>query len=132
MSISTDTYTHQYLQAELQQLEALGGTFKTKLFIDWFDNLDDFFKNVDRQDIIQKLQSLKSSDVSVSQWSPVKLEGFHSLHLEKSMRIRFANYDETTGMSNVKSLYVDAGLEAQDLANYVSSFEDGALNWTTS
>ena len=47
----------QQIDAELQQLEALGGTFKTKLFIDWFDNLDDFFKKKDRKGNKHKKQS---------------------------------------------------------------------------
>jgi len=128
--IATDTYTKTFSEAELYQATTLASLFKTKLFLDWFNGIKDFMTQVDRTDTLQQLQGLKASDVQIEDWSPLKLEGMHSLALEKAMRIRYSGYD-TGGLSNVKDIYAAAAQEATDLSTAIATFEDSSLNWTT-
>ena len=130
MSTSTETYANDFLTAEKYQRDTLAAEFKPKMFLDWFKGgFDAFIKKVERTDIIGDLQGKKASDVKVKDWSPFKLEGMHSLALEKAMRIRYAGYDDKTGMSNMKNIYKVAGQEAEDLSQAIGEFKKAVLDW---
>ena len=129
MSIATETYANDFLKAEQHQTDTLAAEFKTKFFLDWFDSFDTFIGKVDRTDTISELQGKKASHVKIKDWSPFKLEGLHSLALEKAMRIRYSGYNATTGLSNSIGIYKAARHEANDLATAIQEFKRAALDW---
>jgi hypothetical protein len=100
-------------------------TFKIESF---WENIDDFFDKVDRDDIIDDLASRKQNGVSIKDWSPYKLEGFHSLHLEKAMRYRYANYGED-GFSNIKNAYKTESIQAGDRQKLASETYSAIHSW---
>lgn len=130
MSSATDFYVKTFGAAEAHQNVTLTAGFQTKFLLDWVGGIDKFIQGVDRTDVIQDLSIKLSGVVLVRDWCPLKLDGLHSLHLEKAIRVRYSNYD-SSGKSNVKNLYAAASAEASDLLQSVASFKQDITQWTS-
>jgi hypothetical protein len=108
---------------------AWGTTFKPKFKIEsYWSDIEVYFDKVDRDDVIELLQKIKKSQVKIYNWSPFKLEGFHSLHLEKAMRYRHHNYDED-GMTNVSKAYATESLQAKKRSISAKETQDAITDW---
>ncbi len=109
-----NSYSSKFSSWEDSRKTAWAGAMMPRFKIESFwDNIDDYFEKVDRDDVIDKLVSKKKGEVTIKDWSPYKLEGFHSLHLEKAMRYRYANYGED-GFANIKNAYATESTQAAD------------------
>jgi hypothetical protein len=122
-------YVSKFKTWENRRSTAWGGTFKPIFKIEsiWSD-IQTYFMQVDRDDVIDLLVKKKKGEVIIKGWSPYKLEGFHSLHLEKAMRYRFANYDGD-GWVNVKKAYSTESTQASDRASICSQMQEAISDW---
>ena len=124
-----ETYTTKFSEYEKERGEN-AYTGEWKFLVEHFDDIDDFFEKVDRDDIIEELQGKTTQETTVEDFSPFKLEGMHSLHLEKAMRIRYSSYD-SSGNSNIVSCYVNAAVESIVQGNMIGDvFSDGLTKWS--
>jgi hypothetical protein len=78
-----ETYTEKFSEYEKERGEN-AYTGEWKFLVEHFDDIYDYFEKVDRDDVIEDLQSKTTEETIVEDFSPFKLEGMHSLHLEKS------------------------------------------------
>lgn len=123
-----DTYTEKFKEYEEKRGKKVF-TGEWNFLVELFDNIEEYFKKVDRDDVIAKLQGLKASKVKVKDWCPVKLEGMHSLHLEKAMRIRYAGYDKQSGRSNIANCYMAAGADSMKRSNVAEDMSKAITKW---
>jgi hypothetical protein len=124
-----ETYTTKFSEYEKERGENTY-TGEWKFLVEHFDDINDYFEKVDRDDVIEDLQSKTTEETIVEDFSPFKLEGMHSLHLEKAMRIRYSSYD-SSGNSNIVSCYINAAVESIVQGNMIGSvFSDGLTKWS--
>jgi hypothetical protein len=81
--------------------------------------IESYFDDFDRQDVIDKLIEKRQDNVDIVVWSPLKLEGFHSLHMEKAMRYRYSNYN-SDGWPDMKKMYSTESTQAANRAGICS------------
>jgi len=126
------TYQSVFSSYEQDKLSALEGSMRLSFFCDYTEKIDEYLKNIDRDDVIKELQDLKNgkSNVKVKDWCPLKSEGFHSLFLEKHILYRYAAYDKD-GFSNMSNLYKNEKTQTEDrikvikdVANFIPSWEE--------
>lgn len=126
------TYQSVFSSYEQDKLSALEGSMRLPFFCDYTEKIDEYLKNIDREDVIKELQNLKNgeSNVKVKDWCPLKSEGFHSLFLEKHILYRYAAYDKD-GFSNMSNLYKNEKTQTEDrikvikdVANFIPSWEE--------
>jgi hypothetical protein len=126
------TYQSVFSSYEQDKLSALEGSMRLSFFCDYTEKIDEYLKNIDRDDVIKELQDLKNgkSNVKVKDWCPLKSEGFHSLFLEKHILYRYAAYDKD-GFSNMSNLYQNEKTQTEDrikvikdVANFIPSWEE--------
>jgi hypothetical protein len=126
------TYQSVFSSYEQDKLSALEGSMRLSFFCDYTEKIDEYLKNIDRDDVIKELQDLKNgkSNVKVKDWCPLKSEGFHSLFLEKHILYRYAAYDRD-GFSNMSNLYQNEKTQTEDrlkvikdVANFIPSWEE--------
>jgi hypothetical protein len=124
-----ETYISKFSEYEKERGEnAYSGEWK--FLVEHFEDINDYFDKVDRDDVIGELQGKTTEETTVEDFSPLKLEGMHSLHLEKAMQIRYSSYDPA-GNSNVLSCYVAAAVESSIQGNMIeSAFSDGITKWS--
>lgn len=122
-----DTYTEKFKEYEKERGKK-AYTGKWKFLVELFDGLEEYFKKVDRDDVIGKLQGLKAGKVIVKDWTAAKLEGMHSLHLEKAMRMRYAGYSQD-GFSNVMAYYKAAATDCIGRSNVAEEMKKAITEW---
>lgn len=124
-----ETYTTKFSEYEKERGENTY-TGQWKFLVEHFDDINDYFDKVDRDDVIGELQGKTTQETTVEDFSPLKLEGMHSLHLEKAMQIRYSSYDKD-GNSNVLSCYVSGAVESIIQGNMIESeFSNGITKWS--
>jgi hypothetical protein len=124
-----ETYTTKFSEYEKERGENTY-TGEWKFLVEHFDDINDYFEKVDRDDVIEDLQSKTTEETIVEDFSPFKLEGMHSLHLEKAMRIRYSSYD-SSGNSNIMSCYVNAAVESIVQGSMIENvFSDALTKWS--
>lgn len=125
---ASDTYINGYGGFEAER--AQGVATKVKWFIPGhFENIFKYFLYTDRRDAIQDLKERRKEDVSVEKWSPFKLEAYHSLHIEKALRVRYSGYDQN-GIRNSSSSYGAASGESKGRAAQIAAFAN-IERWST-
>lgn len=128
-----DTYIEKFTEYEKAQSS---GMFSGKFpfIVELFEKgIEDYIKEVDRGDVIQELQSLKQKPIVITEpWAALKLEGMHSLHLEKAIKVRYSTYSSQTGRSNILEYYISAAVEAAKRAAMIEQFEDGITKFSSS
>jgi hypothetical protein len=125
-----ETYTTKFSEYEKERGEN-AYTGEWKFLVEHFNDIIDYFEKVDRDDVIGELQGKTTQETTVEDFSPFKLEGMHSLHLEKAMRIRYSSYSPS-GQSNVLGHYVSASVESLIQGNMIgNNFEDGITKWSS-
>lgn len=122
-------YTSQFANYEQRRSDAWKDQFKPIFKIEsiW-EKIDLYFDEVDRDDVIIDLIKKKKKEVLIDIWSPYKLEGFHSLHLEKAMRYRYANYD-SKGWSNISNAYGTESKQAENRKKVCSEMYKSIHQW---
>jgi hypothetical protein len=124
-----ETYTTKFSEYEKERGEN-AYTGEWKFLVEHFENIKDYFEKVDRDDVIGELQGKTTKETIVEDFSPIKLEGMHSLHLEKAMQIRYSSYD-SSGNSNIFSCYVAAAVESIMQGNMIENeFSKGLTKWS--
>lgn len=124
-----ETYTTKFSEYENERGQnAYNGQWK--FLVEHFEDIEDYFEKIDRDDIIQELQDKTTEETIVKDFSPFKLEGIHSLHLEKAMQIRYSSYD-SSGASNIFNSYVYASAESIIQGSMIENqFSDGITKWS--
>lgn len=130
MSKSSDFYTKSVSKYHKDKSDAIAkGTFKYEFWVTALGGIETYLKSTETDDIISKLKQKKPKGVSVEDWSPQKLEGFHANHLEKAMRIRYSSYGGN-GMSNSYGSYQVAAEDQQNKYTMAKEFDKQAFKWS--
>lgn len=127
------TYQSVFQSYESGKKVALERTMKFPFFSNYTSPITKYLKNIDRDDVIKKLQETKKKDqhITVKEWCPLKSEGFHSLLLEKHILYRYAAYDEG-GFSNVVKLYQNEKTATEDRIKMIKDVGNFIPSWTES
>lgn len=124
-----ETYTTKFSEYEKERGEN-AYTGEWKFLVEHFEDINDYFDKVDRDDVIGELQGKTTEETIVEDFSPIKLEGMHSLHLEKAMQIRYSSYGPD-GSSNILSCYIAASVESIIQGSMIENqFSDGLTKWS--
>lgn len=128
-----ETYIEKFGEYEKAQASGIFSgrvPFMVELFS---QGIDEYIQKVDRDDVIQKLQSEKQKPIVITEpWAALKLEGMHSLHLEKAIKVRYATYSAQTGRSNILDYYISSALESAKRAIMIETFEEGITKFSSS
>jgi hypothetical protein len=125
-----DTYRSVFNEYEQAKKLALSGTMKFPFFSNYTNGVDQYLKDIDRDDVIKKLQEEKKGKTAtkVKTWAPLKCEGFHSLFLEKHILYRYAAYDKD-GFYNASNLYKNEEKSTEDRIKMISDVNDFMTSW---
>jgi hypothetical protein len=127
------TYVEKFGEYEKAQSS---GVFSGKFpfIVEVFEKgIEEYIEKVDRDDVIQALQKLKQKPIVTTEpWAALKLEGMHSLHLEKAIKVRYATYNSQNGRSNILEYYISAAVEAAKRAAMIEQFEGGITKFSAS
>ena len=126
------TYKSVFVSYEEGKKKALEDTMKFPFFSNYTKGIEEYLKNIDRDDLIKELQGLKKGDnnIKVKNWCPLKSEGFHSLFLEKHILYRYAAYDKE-GFSNVAKLYQNEKTATEDRIKMIKGVAELIPLWST-
>lgn len=128
-SKSSKVYTSSFSEYDKAKADAIRqGTFKYDFFSTKFKGAEDYFDQLKTDDIISKLSGMKPKGAKVKEWSPQKVEGLHAAHLERAMRVRYANYN-SDGISSVETLYGLSATHQQDQSSLAKKFDKFAFKW---
>ena len=119
-SKSEKVYTNTIASYDLIKSEALRkGTLSHDFLVTRFKNIDEYFEQLKTDDIIQDLKEKKTKGATVKQWSSRRVEGYHSGHLDKAMRMRYGG-----GLA-----YGLASVDKLNQSNMAKKFEKDAFQW---
>lgn len=127
------TYQEVFKSYEKGKKMALEKDMEFPFFSNYTKGIEEYLKNIDRDDLIKKLQDLKKGDsnIKVKNWCPLKSEGFHSLFLEKHILYRYAAYDKE-GFSNVAKLYQNEKTATEGRLKMLDDVGEFIPSWVSS
>jgi threonine dehydratase len=128
-----DTYIEKFGEYEKTQASQIFSG-RTPFMVELFDQgIEEYFEKVDRKDVIEALQKLKQKPIVITEpWAALKLEGMHSLHLEKAMKIRYASYNSQNGRSNILEYYISSAIESAKRSAMIEVFKEGITKFSSS
>lgn len=130
--IALDTYITKFQEYEQGQASGIFSG-RAPFMIELFENIEDYIQKVDRQDVIEELQALKQQEITITEpWAALKLEGMHSLHLEKAIKVRYATYSGQSGRSNILDYYISSAIESAKRVVMIEQFKEGITKFSSS
>jgi len=126
------TYQKVFKSYEKGKKMGLEKDMEFPFFANYTEGIEEYLKNIDRDDVIKELQERKKGEnnIKVKNWCPLKSEGFHSLFLEKHILYRYAAYDEG-GFSNVVKLYQNELTATEDRLKMIDDVGQFIPTWTS-